>query len=364
MGLCVGGELKSTIAVVRGGRAILSQHLGDITQTPNMELFRKTIADLCDLFDVRPRWIAHDCHPGYLSTLEAQRLARRWDVPLVAVQHHHAHAAAVLAENGMAGPVLALVCDGTGYGEDGTIWGGELLEVSLTASRRLGRVRPLRLPGGDASARDVRRCALALLYQALGNGFEVHPIVQRLVPRAAERGVLCRMIERNVQCAESSGTGRYFDAMSALLGICEVNHFEAQGAMALEGAATYAQPTQHLLPVLRQHESMWEIDLAPFARNVVERIESESADVLAREFHEHLGHALALLALQGVDQTGHGIVALSGGVFCNELLMRCVSEHLERHGVKVLRHRVVPPNDGGISLGQAAVAAAIMEGAV
>jgi hydrogenase maturation protein HypF len=366
-GLCVGGELKNTVAVVCHGQAVLSQPLGDLKHPLALRAFERAIDDLFALLGVRPKWIAHDLHPAYLSTRHAGVLARRWGVPLLAVQHHHAHAAAVMAEYGETGPVLAVVCDGAGYGPDGTSWGGELLRADLMNFTRLARLQTLRLPGGDAAARDTRRCGLALLYQAFGAELPRHPATLRLVPDPAERQMLCAMIDQNVRCTRSSGAGRVFDGVAALLGLCAHNSFEAQAALALESAAA-AMPLDTSdagRPLFEMGggdggAGLREIALDPLYRFLVAAMERGDAHAgeLAALFHSQLARAWDVAVAQAMQTTGLNTVVLSGGVFCNQRLTAELTARLERRGGRVLRHRLVPPGDGGLALGQAAVAAA------
>lgn len=354
-GLCVGGELKNTIAIVRHGEAILSQHVGDLKHPLAYAMFKRTIDDLLQLFAVRPGWIATDRHPDYLSTTYAQRLASAWDVPLVGVQHHHAHAAALMAEHGSADPMLALVCDGVGYGDGGAIWGGELLWVDLKCYRRLAHIRPLRLPGGDASAYDTRRCALALLHQACGDDFEQHPAVRSLYPRRDEREILCCMIRENVGCVTSTAMGRVFDAAAALLGLCHTNTFEAEAPMRLESVAlSWPEPDVEIVPTLydargRVIDASMMVDDLLSDRPVAER---------AARFHTRLARAWADAIAHAHQEHGLDVVGLTGGVFANELLTLELTRRLQQVGLNVWTHRRVPANDGGLALGQAAVALA------
>lgn len=373
-GICLGGELKSTIAVVRDGSAILSEHLGDLNHPLAFESFRKTAADLQDLFGITPKWIAHDLHPMYVSTIYAKKLAAELNVPLVPVQHHHAHAASVMAEHGVKEKILALVCDGTGYGPDGSIWGGELLTADLSGFMRLATLRPLRLPGGDAAARDLARCGLALLYQAFGDGFADCPEAHRLVPDPSRRAVLCRMIRDDIAAAHSSGAGRYFDGIAALLDLCSRNHFEAQAAMALEAAAHRHQLREYrncarqgagtcgaMFQLHVRADGVSEVDLSLLVRQIVRKLgNGASIESLSHLFHEQFARAWAAAILEASIRTGLRTVGLSGGVFCNAWLTQRLTRLLSQAGLSVLRHRVVPPNDGGISLGQAAIAAALV----
>ncbi len=365
-GLCVGGELKNTVAVVRDGQVILSQHLGDLKHPLSLAHFKKTIDDLTDLFGIQPEWIAHDLHPAYLSAAYAKDLAQRWGVPLIGVQHHHAHAAAVLAEHDRHGPALAVVCDGVGYGDDGTAWGGELLLVDLISFKRLAHLRPLLLPGagGDAAAKETRRCGLALLHQALGDDFNLHPAAERLLADPTERRMLTQMICRGFNCVSTSSTGRVFDGVASLLGLCHENRFEAQAAIALEAAAAKAdgldQSITDSLFVIRDDEAnkdIRQIDLSAFVKYLLEiNVTAGSAPQLAAMFHEVLAAAWEAAVIEASQQSRITTIVLSGGVFCNQRLTQRLSERLRRRGLDVLRHRLVPPNDGGVSYGQAAVA--------
>ncbi len=351
-GLCVGGELKNTVAVVRGDEVILSHHLGDLKHTLAYGYFQKAIADLCQLLEVKPQWIAHDLHPGYLSTQWARKLGKMWDVPLIPVQHHHAHAAAVLAEHGVTEPALAVVCDGVGYGTDGMAWGGELLRVADGEFQRLGHLRSIRLPGGDAAARDTRRCAAGVMH-ALGRSIDgLFPSDQQVVVEA--------MLSSGRNCVTSSAAGRLFDAVAAILGVCDESTHEAQAAMALEALA-FSGKTKSRKQKAEIGAAHGEIlvDLLPLIAELGDRkLRGEAVADLAAEFHEEFCQAWAQAVQLASVRTGLRVAGLSGGVFCNEIVTKRLSELLREQGMTVLRHEVVPPNDGGIALGQAAVATA------
>ncbi|GAB4111290.1 MAG: hypothetical protein Kow00105_19940 [Phycisphaeraceae bacterium] len=362
-GLCIGAELKNTIALVRDGKAILSQHLGDLGDAGVFEYQRETILDLIRLFDIRPKWIAHDLHPGYLGSRMAKQLSGQWDVPLIPVQHHHAHAAAVMAEYGRTDPTLAVVCDGVGYGEDGGSWGGELLLADLYSFQRLAHLSPIQLIGGDAAAVDTRRCGLALLQLAYGDAFDSHPASAQLIPDEHERQIFSVMLRRRVNCATTTALGRYFDGVAALLGLSMHNHFEAQSAMRLESAAYQADvgqiSTKPLFRIVVGAEHPGLIDLRPLIRTLVERrAAGEPIDHLAALFHDQVAWAFASAVLEQAERTGVCHVVLSGGVFCNERLTRRVVSRLITAGLEVMTHRMVPANDGGLALGQAAIASA------
>lgn len=365
-GICAGGDLKSVAAVVRPDDAILSQHLGDLENAASLELYARTIDDLLELFHATPQWVAHDLHPRYGSTHHAQRLAERFDVPLIGVQHHHAHAASVMVEHGIDGPVLAVICDGTGFGEDGTVWGGELLRCDALGFTRLASLLPIPLPGGDSAARQVSRIGLSVLRLALGDGFERHPVAERLLSTCADRSILLAMLERGLACPLSSGAGRWFDAISSILGLCERNSYEAEAAMRLEAAADYADPAGESTSVVR--EPLWErieslgiarLSLLPFVRQMLDELaRGTPTDMLALRFHEQFAGMWTSEVVRAGRQTGLRTVVLSGGVMCNARLSRQLSARLVEQGFKVFRHEKVPPNDGGLALGQAMVASA------
>jgi len=349
-GLCVGADLKNVVAVVRPDEVILSQHHGDLGHPLANEAFHRSVRDLCELFSVRPEWIAHDLHPGYESTRAARELADAWDVPLVPVQHHHAHAAALCAES-RADAMLAIVADGMGYGVDGTVWGGELLRVDGNGFERLAHGLPLSLPGGDRSAREPRRSALALLRAA---GVDPTPGILAHLGWSPEEGDgLARQLDRGLGTVVSTGQGRWFDAVAALLGLCLWNHCEAEAAMALEAAAHgVVAPEMEPLIVVRDNT----VDPAPFVRAWAADPARHDAPTWAALFHDHLADAWAEAARAASDTTGLRTVGLSGGCFANQRLSRRVQETLSAHGLHVVRHRLVPPGDGGIALGQAWVA--------
>lgn len=362
-GLCAGAELKNTIAYVRGHDAILSQHVGDLSHTLACERFARTAEDMGRLFEIEPDWIACDPHPGYVSRREAHRLAQALEVPVVEVQHHHAHLASVLAEHGRTRRAIGLICDGVGYGADGTAWGGEILAGDLVSFERLGRVRPLRLPGGDAAAKKTGRCAAAWLHDRFGseNATSKNTWLERVLPDTRERDAVSKMLEGGFNAPTSSGLGRLFDACAALLGVCPFNHHEAMSGQLLESAARRAtqRPSGNGLVALRDTDGLIELDHRPLLDRLLAGLEAnEPTDSLAWLFHDAIADGLTRAASRAAEKTGLNTAALSGGVFCNELLTDLVLDRLENSGFECLVHRDVPPNDGGLSYGQAAVAAA------
>ncbi len=368
MGIALGGELKNTVCVMTGAGAVLSAHLGDLRHQQAFTNFERAIDELLHLYDVKPAFVACDAHPMYVSSRYGQELARRFGARLILVQHHHAHACSVLAEHKHPQEVLALVCDGTGLGSDGGGWGGELLRVGPRSFTRLGSMAPMQLPGGDAAAVDIRRSALAILWRLYGEDASTHPITRRLFPESAQRNMLCGMLRHNVQCVLSSSIGRLYDGLAALLGVCTHNRFEAEAAMALEAIAHRHGPTQGLEPMWKiapwrqesQRSSQPEpqrLDLDLFWRYAIELlVQGAAPESLVAEFHWQLAMGMASLVKQQAVETGLSTVALAGGVFVNQILREKVIEDLENSGLKVLRNRTVPCNDGGLALGQAYVA--------
>jgi hydrogenase maturation protein HypF len=344
--LAVGAWLKNTVCVTRGREALLSQHVGDLDHAATCAALEEVALHLLDVLQVRPEVVAHDLHPDFHSTRFAADFAVEHELPLRAVQHHHAHIAAVAAEHGRKDAVLGLALDGVGLGADGTAWGGELLLVSGAAVRRLGHLRTLALPGGDRAAREPWRMAAAALH-ALGRSED---IVRRFTHRAAPTVV--RMLAKNVQAPPTSSAGRWFDAAAGLLGVREVAAYEGQAAMLLEGLAEQHGP-------VAPWEGGWRIDaegvldLLPLLGHLADCTDAARG---AAAFHATLAEALAAWAIAGAQRSGVGAVAFGGGCFMNEVLARDLRLRLAHAGLEVLEARAVPPNDGGLSLGQAAVA--------
>jgi hydrogenase maturation protein HypF len=326
--VAVGAELKSTFCVTRAREAFLSPHLGDLDSEPAWRAFATDLELYLVMLGVEPEVVAYDLHPEYLAT----KWALEQDAELVGVQHHHAHAAACLAEHGETGPALALVFDGTGYGTDGTLWGGELLRCDLGSFERLAHLEPVPLPGGEAAIREPWRVAAAYLEAA-----------DRPVP--FERWPLVRE-SLKVNAPLSSGMGRLFDAVAALLGVREEVTYEGQAAIELEQLAgdTPAEPYE------------WRFgDGAALVGAVHDDLAAgRGQEEIAAAFHEAVAAASAEACAEAAEPR---TVVLSGGSFQNLRLLGSTRARLERLGFRVLTHRRVPPNDGGISYGQAAVAA-------
>lgn len=354
--LAVGGQLKGTFALGRDRHAFVSHHLGDLD---HFDAYRSFCADLTlyeQLFGIRPQRIAHDLHPDYASTRYALQRCENEGLPGLAVQHHHAHMASCMAEHGLIEPVIGVSFDGTGYGTDGAIWGGEFLVGNYVQFRRAAHFRYVGLPGGDQAIREPWRSALAHLLDATGSG----ELLEGRIPRPALRTVR-QMIERGFNTPPTSSVGRLFDAVASLAGIRDRTSFEGQAAIELEWAAG-AEPAD------RSYD--WEllsaaagnplrIDVRPLIRGVSEDIErGDHASGISRRFHKTLSEIVAGVCRYVRDESGINVVVLSGGVFMNVLLAGESLDRLRNEGFRVYRHERVPCNDGGLSLGQLAILAA------
>jgi hydrogenase maturation protein HypF len=442
--LAVGPELKNNVCLVRGREAFVSQHIGDLKNALAAGYFEATIEKLQRLLEIRPRVVAHDLHPAYLSTRYARRLAESAGVRLIGVQHHHAHIAGVMAERGLDGEVLGLAMDGTGYGPDGTVWGGEVLRASPAEFVRLGHLAYVTLPGGDAAIEHPIRTAWAYLVQAFGpEEAERHRVGHLAAAASSDLHLWADMMARRINAPRACGLGRLFDAASVLVSACADTTYEGQAAVELEAAAgampddaapydfaileaprhapadpkdpgamatsqlgAMATPLGGGMATRRcvamspdsradqQHaranggvgmppgsdgvgtpragdggatppgkevprEEGWVIDTAPVIRGVVADIEAgRGAPRTSARFHATVAAMLRAAARRACGQTRLNRIALSGGCFANDRLVRLLVPALEREGLEVYVHREVPPGDGGVALGQAYVAAA------
>ncbi len=364
--LAMGAELKNAVAVAAGDEIFLSPHIGDLEAPEAVEHLRKVADRLPDFLRIRPDVVAVDLHPDMHSTRLGREIAARLGVPVVDVQHHHAHAAGCLAEHGVD-EALALVFDGTGLGSDGSIWGAELLHLTGdSVYRRLGSFVPAPLPGGDAAVLDPRR-QLVARWAALGLPID-HAACQRISVAEPATALWARQAEGGLNSPASHAAGRVFDAFAAALGIAPAHvTYEGQTAIRLEGVAARARPADTPIPPLpgdipggftaHAADGMLWIDWAPLFRGLRERAPRESAVAgFARAFHEAVARAALRMAVHGRDTTACGVVALTGGVFMNRILHERTSALLAEEGFRVLTHAAIPPNDGGIAFGQAVVA--------
>ncbi|MGC4979714.1 carbamoyltransferase HypF [Streptomyces sp. DT193] len=368
--LAVGGDLKNTFCAGDGRYAWLSAHVGDMDDLATLNAFERATGHLTDLTAVAPRLLVADRHPGYRATLWARRTAEARGLTLRQVQHHHAHVASAMAEHGLDGsePVIGVAFDGTGYGDDGAVWGGEVLLADYDGYRRFAHLGYVPLPGGDAAVRNPYRMALSHLRAAGLPWRDELPCAAAATPE--ERRLLERQLERGFNCVPTSSMGRLFDAVSSLAGVCHRVEYEAQAAMELENAALddLSGPLadderndayRFMLRAVRQDpEAPLVADPAPVLAAAVADVRAGvTAGQVARRFHRAVVGLVLEVCAVARESTGIRTVALSGGVFCNALLTEGCGAVLERDGFTVLRHHRVPPNDGGLALGQLIVAA-------
>jgi hydrogenase maturation protein HypF len=370
--LATGAELKHTFCLGSGTRAFLSHHIGDLENWETMRSFIEGVAHFCNVFQIRPQVVAHDLHPEYLATKWAIDQAAG-DAPaprgidlegcrLIGVQHHHAHIAACLADNRVPGPVIGLALDGTGWGTDGTIWGGEVLVAGLAGFRRAGHLRPVALPGGAAAIREPWRMGANYLREAFGTDAADLPL-PFVRDNAGRWGPVLELAVKGINAPLTSSAGRLFDAAAAVAGLRGTVNYEGQAAIELEQAADPSESSAYPCPVegpVEGGEGVV-IDGVALIRALAEDLASGTALALvAARFHNGLASALVDTAKLVREATGLTEVALSGGTFQNLLLLERVMSGLESAAFTVYRHQRVPANDGGISLGQAMVAGAVL----
>jgi hydrogenase maturation protein HypF len=369
--LATGPELKNTFCLARDEYAFLSQHVGDMENLETLEHYEAALALYEHLFRLEPQLVACDLHPDYMTTRLAEEIAAEGGLPEpLRVQHHAAHIAACLADNGWApdaGEVIGVALDGTGYGEDGAIWGGEWLVGDYAGFRRVAHLEYLPLPGGDAAVKEPWRIAVAYVYALLGE----HELpAHLLVPPHPEAGVeaalepkrikelLIQQIDRGINTPRTSSMGRLFDAVSALFGVCRETTYEAQAAIELEQVAAPLREGVEPYPFAVEGEGAVDVvRLRPLFEGLLAELEAGApvAEVSLR-FHATVAEMVVEVARRIRERTGLEVVALSGGVFQNALLIRLVVPRLKEAGFEVLLHHQVPPNDGGVALGQAALA--------
>jgi hydrogenase maturation protein HypF len=354
--LACGAHLKNTFCLAKGRQAFLSHHVGDLENLETLISFREGIEHFHDLFDIMPAAVAYDLHPEYLAT----KYALDSTIPQkIGVQHHYAHIASVLAEHGLTGPVIGVAADGTGYGTDGAIWGCEIMVADLLNFERLTHLAYMPLPGGEQAIKQPWRMAAAYLDRTYGDAFlslDI-PFVRQL--DRSKWYILSQMIAKGINCPRTSSMGRLFDAVAALLLLQTEVLYEGQAAIELEVQATTC--TDHLTsyPFLLHPGQPMQLDVTPVIDAIVKDIaQSMPTATIAKRFHLTVTEMFATTCYDIRKQTELNRVALSGGVFQNQLLLEQLMAHLETMAFEVYINRRVPPNDGGLSLGQLAVAAA------
>ena len=380
--LAVGGELKNSFCIGVDGRFYLSPYVGDLEDLRTVNALRETIGRLETLLEVEPPVVVSDMHPRYNSTM----IAEESGLPVIKVQHHYAHILSCMAENDCQEPVIGVSFDGTGYGMDGTIWGGEILLADYKAFQRFGCITPFLQIGGDASSREGWRIAVSMLYGQMKDRAAVMTMIEKLnLCSVQDAKVQMAMADRKINAVMSTSAGRLFDGVSAILGIRKASTFEGEASMALEFAAEAyekkhqnAVDLQHAMDEMRKQFPLVAcidnkesesteinkpeqvkavLNTGALVKTIAEaRLAGADTEKLAYFFHWILAEEITVACQKAGKESGRGTVALSGGVFQNQLLLKMVDEGLQNEGFKVLRHRLVPPNDGGIALGQAVYA--------
>lgn len=373
--LAVGGELKSTLCLLVGSQAVMGQHVGDMGHRESLDAMNRSRDHLLSLYRVMPDLIAADLHPSYMSTDWARQLANEWKVPLTQVQHHHAHAAALIAEHGLSADkqMIACVLDGSGYGTDGAIWGGEILLASAKASHRAAYLEYMPLPGGDSAILEPAKTALAFLFGCRLHWNDRLPCVQYYPKQRLT--LLRQQLERNINVTKTSSIGRLFDTVASLIGIRHQIDYEGQAALELEALAEegfLSHGDIRAYPFEWSRDSTSQLRISALLNHICEdQLQGVEPATIAAKFHQTITDCLVTICLRlrdevfengkagqasGRDCRTQCTVGLTGGVFQNAVLLQRVYAALESAGFQVLTHNHVPPNDGGLALGQALVA--------
>ena len=357
--LACGAELKNTICLTKRKNAFISQHIGDLKNMESYEFFDLTVRHMKRILDIEPEIIAYDLHPDYLSTRYA---LEQTGVKLIGVQHHHAHIASCMLEHGIEEPVIGLSFDGTGYGTDGKIWGGEVLLIDGAKFSRLAHLEYLLMPGGDVAIKEPWRMAVSYLYQAYQDALWnlKLPLLDQFEKNKIQ--FIIEMMKKGISCPETSSLGRLFDGISALLGICYRSTYEGQAAMMLEMEITDQHVEKFYNYEWMKDRESYLISPQPIIHGVVDDLMSGiGSNVISYKFHSTLINLFTDLCVQLKKETGIDRIVLSGGVFQNATLLSGMLKRLNQKKIQVFSHTKVPTNDGGISLGQAAIAAAAIK---
>ncbi|XCN73691.1 MAG: carbamoyltransferase HypF [Candidatus Electrothrix aestuarii] len=358
--LAVGGQLKNTFCLAEGRQALLSQHIGDMDEVATCNTFEASVQQAGKLFRIQPKYIAHDLHPQYFTSRYAQRESQRNGLPCLAAQHHHAHIAACMADNGLEDrKLIGLVFDGTGYGPDGTIWGGEVLIASYGAFERFAHLQCFPLPGGEAAIRQPWRIAVGAAHSLDIASAELDdlPFLDHIEPQALS--IIRQQVNKQINCPQTSSLGRLFDAAASLIGIRNQVNYEAQAAIELEVLAKpyLNSTTSYPSDLFSTDDSERAVPLQGLFRAIIEDVRRQKpAGMIGARLHHTLAQLAITLCRKAQAATGLQEVALSGGVWQNQLLLDLVRQGLEEQGLTVYCHQLVPCNDGGLALGQLAVA--------
>jgi hydrogenase maturation protein HypF len=345
--LAVGAHLKNTISYTKGNNIFISQHIGDLSTSEANNNFYTAIKDYTEMYKVEPEYIIADLHPGYISTKYANSSNKK----IISVQHHIAHIASCMMENNINDDILGVAWDGTGYGFDGTIWGGEFFSADTNGFHHIAQFKKFKLAGGDKSITDIKRSAIGLLYEIFGASHDSFPEEKFLNIRRTDLKIILKMLENNINCTETSSVGRLYDAVSYLLGICEKSSYEGQAAMMLEYAADKKEDQYYNFHLLKSKPVI--IEWRPIILDILNDIENKIvSSIISARFH----NTMAEIILQIAKMFNKKKIVLSGGCFQNILLLKKTINKLEKYNYQAYWHHLVPTNDGGISLGQIALA--------
>jgi hydrogenase maturation protein HypF len=356
--LAVGGHLKNTVALSVADNIFVSQHIGDLENNEALGAFKNAIQSFCRLYRTNPKQVASDLHPDYMST----KFAREMGIPQISIQHHYAHVAACMAENELDGKLLGVSWDGTGYGEDGTVWGGEFLLTDELGFTRIASLRRFRLPGSAAAVKEPRRTALGLLYEILGSPvFAMKNLSSVRAFTEQEISVVAQMLQKGIHSPWTSSAGRLFDAVSSLTDLRQTVRFEGQAAMELEfaiGSNTSEEEYPFEVRAAVDRNPAMIVDWEPLIRAILRDLEDGyHTSVVSKKFHNTLAEIIAVVA----QRVAVSRVVLTGGCFQNRPLLERAVEKLERRGFRAYWHQRIPPNDGGIALGQIVAASRILK---
>ena len=355
-----GADLKNTFCFVKGNQLICSEHIGDLEDAEVYHHYIESIEHLRGLFEIEPKIAVCDLHPGYFSTQYTRSLQ---GVKMIQVQHHWAHVASVLIEHGVEGPVIGIVCDGTGYGTDGAVWGCECLIASLSTFERFGHLDYFNLAGGNRASKEAIRPLMGLLLKTYGDDFVLSDfqwLLERIEPEISKQQIILEQLRKDVNIVETSSLGRVFDAVSGILGLGRRNYFDAQLPMALEASIDCGVDREYGYEFVSGPDGI-KLNLGEMLKELLEDLRQQiPTGIISAKFHNSLASALFGMAQKAKEQTNLNAVAVSGGVFCNRYLANRVIGLLQKAGFEVLFNHKFPSNDGGVSVGQAAIATSVV----